>query len=364
MKVIAINKKTQPSQLDFHLPDELQCGVPTEERGIDRDDVRLMISNKRTDRIAHTHFHQLDQYLKAGDVLVINTSGTLKAALEAVMPNGNRVRVHFSTKTKEQHWVVELRQIEGKANRRYFGGKSGDRLHLEDGGTIELLRPYYSASALKASGNRHLQLWEVQLELPLSMETYLEQYGQPIRYQYINTNYPPSYYQTAYVTEMGSAEMPSAGRAFTPALITRLVAKGVQVLPLILHTGVASLEVGDRPYDEFYKVPDSTTESLNLARKTGRRIIAIGTTVVRALESVIQPDGTFHPASGWTDVIVTPEKGARSVDGLLTGFHEPNASHLLMLEAIAGRKHLGIAYQAAIKEQYLWHEFGDLHLII
>ena len=132
----------------------------------------------------------------------------------------------------------------------------------------------------------------------------------------------------------------------------------------MLHTGVASLEIGDKPYDEFFKVPATTADSLNLARKKGRRIIAVGTTVVRALQSAINPDGVFQAASGWTDVIVTPKKGARSVDGLLSGFHEPKASHLLMLEAVAGRQHLKVAYREAIQEKYLWHEFGDLHLML
>ena len=358
MNVIAINEPVS-DRLDFHLPDELQCGLPTEERGIQRDKVRLMVSDKKTDEITHTFFHSLDQHLNPGDVLVINTSGTLKAALETTPLNNRQIRVHFSTRLRADQWIVELRQVEAQSNRRFFAGKSGMVFHFPNGGSIKLLQPYY-----RQVSKSHLQLWKVKLDLPTTIENYLEQFGRPIKYQYINTNYPSAYYQTVYATEMGSAEMPSAGRAFTPALITRLVAKGVQILPLVLHTGVASLEIGDKPYDEFFKVPSTTAEGLNLARQHGRRIIAVGTTVVRALESAIDNEGIFQPASGWTDVVVTPQSGAPSVDGLITGLHEPKASHLLMLEAIAGRRHLEVTYREAVKSKYLWHEFGDLHLIL
>lgn len=363
MKVISLNKKPVTDRIDFHLPDELQCGLPTEERGLPRDGVRLMISDKQTHQITHTHFNKLDQYLKAGDVLVINTSGTLKAALNATGVDGTQIRIHFSTRINDQQWVVELRQVNNQANQRYFDGQIGDLFKLPNGGTLRLIRPYYGHKP-SSSNHKHLQLWESKLDLPISIEAYLDQYGQPIKYQYLKPSYPTAYYQTVYATQMGSAEMPSAGRAFTPELITRLIAKGVQILPLILHTGVASLEIGDKPYDEFFKVPYTTVESLNLARKNGQRIIAVGTTVVRALESAILPNGVFQAASGWTNVIVTPQRGAPSVDGLLSGFHEPKASHLLMLEAVASRQHLKLAYQEAIKEKYLWHEFGDLHLML
>jgi S-adenosylmethionine:tRNA ribosyltransferase-isomerase len=184
-----------------------------------------------------------------------------------------------------------------------------------------------------------------------------------------------SYYQSVYATEVGSAEMPSAGRAFTPELITRLVANGVRIVPLILHTGVASLEDDEPPYEEFYRVPAETAEAINAARAAGRRVIAVGTTVVRALETVTDRNGSIHPGEGWTDVFITPERGIRSVDAMLTGLHEPRSTHLSMLEALAGRgsvcaltnsgrEHLQVAYAEALEEGYLWHEFGDLHLIL
>jgi S-adenosylmethionine:tRNA ribosyltransferase-isomerase len=163
---------------------------------------------------------------------------------------------------------------------------------------------------------------------------------------------------------MGSAEMPSAGRAFTSRLVTRLVARGVQIAPVLLHTGVASLEAHEPPYAEFYRVSPESVGLLNRAREEGRRIIAVGTTAVRAVETVTGKDGVTHAGQGWTDLVITPERGIWGVDGLLTGFHEPEATHLAMLEALTGRQHLAIIYPEALRQKYLWHEFGDLHLIL
>ncbi|MCA9875449.1 MAG: S-adenosylmethionine:tRNA ribosyltransferase-isomerase, partial [Anaerolineales bacterium] len=162
----------------------------------------------------------------------------------------------------------------------------------------------------------------------------------------------------------GSAEMPSAGRAFTPQLITRLVAKGVQFAPLVLHTGVASLEANEPPYGERFRVTTFTANLVNAAHAEGRRIIAVGTTAVRALETAAGADGLVRAASGWTELVITPRRGLRIVSGLLTGLHEPRASHLAMLEAFTGRRHLELTYAAALRCRYLWHEFGDLHLIL
>ena len=167
-----------------------------------------------------------------------------------------------------------------------------------------------------------------------------------------------------YVTEPGSAEMPSAGRAFTPELITRLVAQGVQIAPLLLHTGVASLEDNEKPYEEYYRVSGETARLVNAARSSGRRIIAVGTTAVRALETVTDENAYTYGGTGYTNLFLTPERGVRAVNGLLTGLHEPCATHLMMLEAICGREHLHHTYAAALQERYLWHEFGDLHLIL
>ena len=202
------------------------------------------------------------------------------------------------------------------------------------------------------------------LKLPVPVPEYLKQHGFPIRYGYVKQFWPIEYYQTVYVTEAGSAEMPSAGRAFTPELIAQLTARGIQFAPLILHTGLASLENHEPPYEEYYRVPTETARIVNAARQARRRIIAVGTTCVRALETVTDSDGFTYPGEGWTSIVVTPERGVRSINALLTGLHEPRATHLAMLEALAGRKHLQIAYAEALREHYLWHEFGDVHLIL
>ena len=210
----------------------------------------------------------------------------------------------------------------------------------------------------------HHRLWMATLRLSSSWQDYLVRYGFPIRYSYVRESWPSSYYQTVYATETGSAEMPSAGRAFTPELITRLVARGIGIAPLILHTGVASLEENEPPYEEFYRVPLETARLVNMARSDRKRVIAIGTTVVRALESVTDVAGVTHPGEGWTDLMVTPQRGIRAVNAILTGLHEPRATHIAMLEALCGIKHLNITYQEALRQRYLWHEFGDLHLIL
>jgi S-adenosylmethionine:tRNA ribosyltransferase-isomerase len=202
------------------------------------------------------------------------------------------------------------------------------------------------------------------LQLPQPLGDYLAHHGFPIRYKYVRDEWPLAYYQTVFATEMGSAEMPSAARAFTPEIVTQLVSRGVQIVPITLHTGVASLEDHEPPYEEFYRVPLHTARAVNSARTAGKRVIAVGTTAVRALETVVDETGTVHPGYGWTDVVISPQRGIRAVDGLLTGLHEPRATHLAMLEALAGREHIRLAYAQALAGGYLWHEFGDLHLLL
>ncbi len=357
--------------LHFDLPSELEAGEPPEARGLGRDEVRLMVSYLGNDRVVHSSFTNLPDFLDAGDTLVINTSGTMNAALPAWYTDGTPVTVHLSTHLPAELWVVELRS--SPDNEPVLDGKSGMVLTLPEGASIVLQTPYLSEKRNQIGGNN--RLWVSTLDLPVSLNEYLERHGSPIRYNYVRESWPSSYYQTVYATEVGSAEMPSAGRAFTPELITRLVAKGVRILPLLLHTGVASLEDDEPPYEEFYRVSPETAAAVNAARETGRRIVAVGTTVVRALETVTDRDGVTHPGEGWTDLYITPERGIRSVNAMLTGLHEPRSTHLSMLEALTGstspcslpttgREHLEIAYSEALDRGYLWHEFGDLHLIL
>lgn len=347
---------------DFVLPPELEAHEPPEARGLARDDVRLLVSSRADDRVRHAHFRDLPDFLHAGDVLVINTSGTLNAAVLAARVDGTMVELHLSTRLPGDLWAVELRTPGEGGSAPLFTGRAGETLRLPSGGAVTLLTPYRPDQ--RAVPDAPVRLWIATLAVPEPLPAYLERHGFPIRYHYVDAAWPLPYYQTVYATEPGSAEMPSAGRAFTAELITRLVARGIQIAPLILHTGVASLEAHEPPYEEFYRVPVETAVAVNAARAHGRRVIAVGTTVVRALETVADADGATHPGEGWTTLIVTPQRGVHVVDALLTGFHEPQASHLAMLEALASRDHLHVVYDEAIRERYLWHEFGDLHLLL
>jgi S-adenosylmethionine:tRNA ribosyltransferase-isomerase len=208
------------------------------------------------------------------------------------------------------------------------------------------------------------RLWIATLDLPDPVLTYLAIHGRPIRYGYVTRDWPLDTYQNVYAREPGSAEMPSAGRPITPELVTRLAAKGISMTPIVLHTGVSSLEANEHPYPEWYRVPQTTAARINETRHHGGNVVAIGTTVVRALETVVDRNRIVHPGEGWTDVVVTPERGATAIDGLLTGWHEPEASHLQMLEALAGSALLDAAYAAASEQGYLWHEFGDVNLLL
>jgi S-adenosylmethionine:tRNA ribosyltransferase-isomerase len=361
--ILPRNSAEKPTMdvLDFELPCELEASEPPEARGLARDEVRLMVSYTANDYVEHTQFRNLPDYLQAGDVVVINTSGTMNAALNAIRADGTPLELHLSTHLPANQWIVEVREPAEKATKPFLIAKVGETLSLPDGASVTLHMPYNVSE--RHPDNPHTRLWIATLNIQDDLHDYLNQYGFPIRYSYVNSAWSNSYYQTVYANEMGSAEMPSAGRAFTHELIVRLVAKGVHVVPLILHTGVASLEEHEPPYEEYYRVPTETAWIVNEAHKQGRRIVAVGTTSIRALETVTDENGVTHSGEGWTGLIITPEKPIRSVNAMLTGLHEPKATHLAMLEALAGRDHLKVTYRAALDMGYLWHEFGDLHLI-
>ncbi len=336
---------TLESRLDFALPPELEAREPPEARGLRRDGVRLLVTQADGQQVSHARFTDLPRFLRAGDLLVVNDSATLPAALDARRADGSRIALHLSTQLPAGLWLVEPRAA---------GVVAGEMLRLPGGGAASLLAP-------RAGSGR---LWVARLDLPMPPLPYLHQWGRPIAYSYVRGDWPLSAYQTIFADKPGSAEMPSAGRAFTPDVLERLTQRGVRVATLTLHTGVASLEKDEPPYEEPFDVPADTAAAIGQARVAGQRVVAVGTTVVRALESASDEPGRVVPRSGWTDLVISPERGVHSVDGLLTGLHEPKASHLAMLEALTGRAHLERAYRAALAGRYLWHEFGDLHLIL
>jgi S-adenosylmethionine:tRNA ribosyltransferase-isomerase len=330
------------SALAFELPERLEAHEPPAER----DAVRVLVAGG-DGSLVHARFRELPELLEPGDLVVVNTSGTLPAALRA-----GDLDVHLSTPLPggpPDRWVVELRR-DGSP---FSGAAAGETIELPGSGRAQLLAHYL--------GRR---LWVADLHLPESLLDYLARHGRPIRYRYVRDEQPLAAYQTVYVTEPGSAEMPSAGRPFTPEIVTALIARGIAVAPVLLHTGVSSLEEGESPYPERFRVTPSTARLVESTRAAGGRVIAIGTTVVRALETAVRPDGSVAAAEGWTSHIVTPEGGVRAIDGLLTGWHEPAASHLALLEAVAGRKLVERSYDAALEHGYLWHEFGDVHLLL
>ena len=338
----------------FELPAELEAGEPPEIRLGRRDAVRMMVSvGERPPR--HTTARDLASWLRPGDLVVVNTSATVPAAIDATTADGRAVVVHVSTELPTGLHLVEVRHPahDGTTwpDAQDFAGAS---LALAGGGHVQVLG--------RMPGS--VRLWVATLDLATPLLDHLARFGRPIRYRYVPASWPIDAYTNAFAVEPGSAEMPSAGRVLTAEVVTDLVAHGVVVAPIVLHTGVASLEAHETPYPERYRVPDTTARLINVTHASGGIVVAVGTTVVRALETVADADGTAHPGSGWTDVVITPERGVRIVDALLTGWHEPQASHLTLLEAVAGGPALRAAYAEALAAGYRWHEFGDVHLIL
>ncbi|HEX2063889.1 MAG TPA: S-adenosylmethionine:tRNA ribosyltransferase-isomerase [Acidimicrobiales bacterium] len=336
------------------VPPALVATAPVETTGRRRDDSRLLVTWRSREQVVDTTFAELPRFLDAGDVLVVNTSGTLPAAV----PTEDGRLLHLSTELPGDLWVAELRRPCGGGSLPLFDARAGEVVPLPAGASARLL------ASFPALGGGPRRLWTTALELPGPVLPYLDRFGQPIRYGCGDERWPIEAYQTVFAAEPGSAEMPSAARPFTPELVTALVRKGVVFAPLTLHTGVSSQETGEPPFPERYRVPSTTAELVNSARRNGHRVVAVGTTATRAIETASDERGSVHPASGWTELVITPRRGVRVVDGIVTGWHEPEASHLQLLEAVAGRHLLERAYSHALRAGYRWHEFGDLHLVL
>jgi S-adenosylmethionine:tRNA ribosyltransferase-isomerase len=343
----------------FVLPPELAAREPPECRGMPRDQVRLMVLDRRTGRAQHTRFDRVADHLRAGDLLVFNSSRTLPAALDGCAGPGEPcVEVRLAEHLPDDSWLALLVCRAGdpfgcglrQGMRIAFGQGLTATVHERDGHIPRLWRLRFSRTGAEL------------IDL-------LYRLGRPIRYEYVAEPWALDYYQTVYAREPGSAEMPSAGRAFTWELLFGLQRRGVGAAHLVLHTGLScylddELDARHPASEEEYLVGEAAAEQVNRARASGGRVIAVGTTVVRALESAAGPDGRVRAGHGYTRLRVTADHALRAVDGLLTGLHEPEASHLDLLTAFLPAERVRQAYEEAVRLRYLWHEFGDLNLIL
>ena len=341
----------------FPSPEDTTAVGPPESRGIPRDGVRLLVA--RPDRLDDVHFRDIGRFLRRGDVLVVNTSATVAGEVDAWSPRHGDLVVHLATPLENGSWVVELRSAP-KAASPVLDARPGEQVHLGEGVVATLVDGYPSTgSSPTGAGNR---LWRASVTGDLA--GLVRRAGRPIAYGYLDRRYPLRDYQTVFSRDPGSAEMPSAGRPFTNRLVTRLVRSGVLIAPVLLHTGVSSQDAGEAPQPERFEVTPDTAALVNAARSRGGRVVAVGTTATRAIESAAGVDGQVEAAGGWTELVIGPDRPVRVVDGLVTGWHDPEASHLLLVEAVAGAERRSAPTTRRSGVGMRWHEFGDSCLIL
>ena len=334
----------------FALPPEREANAPPERRGTPRDRVRLLVG--RPAGIEHRVFRDLPELLAPGDLIVVNTSATLAAALVGADRDGRPIRLHVAGALDDGDWIVEPRLTDGSGP-DLDTGRRGHRLYLPDRLILVLTAAYPDPAATSS------RVWRARPSRVVPTAAYLAERGQPITYGHLRGHYPLADYQTVFATEPGSAEMPSAARPFSAELVVRLLTRGVAVAPVVLHAGVSSPELHEPPLPERFTVPAATARLVNSTRNAGGRVVAIGTTATRALETATAADGNVTAAAGWTDLVLGPHRPARVVTGLVSGLHAPEATHQLLLQAVAGPDLVAAVYAAAVRKDYLWHEFGD-----
>ena len=339
----------------FDLGDELTAAQPPEHRGLRRDEVRLLVASPGA--VRHARFRDLAEHLRPGDLVVVNTSQAVAAEID--VRTGDRPAVlHAATELDDGDWVVELRTAPDAA-KPIVDARAGQLIRLPGGARLRLRAPYPNPeSSPTGIGNR---LWRAEAD---GMHDVLRRFGRPIGYGYLSRRWPLTDYQTIFGRDPGSAEMPSAGRPFSGAVLAGLAARGVRVAPITLHTGVSSQDAGEAPQAERFSVPAATARLVNATRRDGRRVVAVGTTVTRALEAAAGPDRTVSAREGWTTLVLGPNRPVRVVNGLVTGWHDPQASHLLLVESVAGPELTQRAYDEAVAARYRWHEFGDSCLLL
>ena len=343
----------------FALPLELAAREPPERRGLARDRVRLMVIDRRTGQVEHTRFDRVADYLRAGDLLVFNSSRTLPAVLEGCAAGGGPcVEVRLAEHLPDDSWLALLVcRADGR-----FGCGLGEGMRIDFGRGL--------TATVHNRDARNPRLWRIHFSQGgTELIDLVYRLGRPVRYEYVAEPWGLDYYQTVYAREPGSAEMPSAGRAFTWRLLFGLQRRGIEAAHVVLHTGLSSylddeLDAQHPASEEEYLVSEAAAAKVNRARASGRRVIAVGTTVVRALESAADAGGRVRSGHGYTRLHVTADHVLRAVDGLLTGLHEPEASHLDLLTAFLPAERIRASYEEAVRRRYLWHEFGDLNLIV
>lgn len=330
---------------DFHLPEEQIAQVPL----LDRTSSKLMVLDRETGAIQHQHFHDIVDHFREGDTLVINDTKVLPARLFGVKEEtGGKIELLLLKQTSDDVW-----ETLAKPAKRVKPGtilSFGDGLlraecveALEDGGRI--LKFFYDGifyEVLDQLGT---------MPLPPYIHEQLEDQDR---------------YQTVYARERGSAAAPTAGLHFTPELLEALKAKGVRIAPLTLHVGLGTfrpVSVNDvdshKMHSEYYELPESSAALLRETRKQGGRIIAVGTTSTRTLETVIRDHGDFVEATGWTDIFIFPGQEVKGIDGLITNFHLPKSTLIMLVSALSTREHILHAYEEAVANGYRFFSFGD-----
>lgn len=346
-------------QFTFKLPDELMAKEPPERRGIARDQVRLMVIDRESGQVSHSRFDHISEFLQAGDLLVFNSSRTLPASLQGCGDTiGQCIEVRLAEHLPDDSWLALLLCRRGDP---FMCG-------LNTGMTIDFSKEL--TGVVTDRDERIPRLWKIKFSRKgTDLIDQIYKLGQPIRYEYVSAPWNLDYYQTVYAREPGSAEMPSAGRAFTWKILFDLKKMGVEVAYLTLHTGLSSymddqLDKEHPMSEEEFFIGENSADLINLVKESGGRIIAVGTTVVRALESATDVNGRVRSGHNYTRLKIDRNHLLRNVDGLLTGLHEPEASHLDLLNAFLSVVRIDKAYKEAVSMKYLWHEFGDLNLIL
>lgn len=343
--------KAESLAYDFNLPAELNASHPPERRGVRRDHVKMMVLERTSGNVKHDKFFDLDQYLNPGDILVLNNSRTIPAILKADWHRNGKlikkeIEIRLARKKNDSTWEVLIVAD---------AVKTGDQFCFEENLHAKVIGEVF---------NSPLKIVQFSVQGKNLFEAFYS-LGEPVRYEYIEQPWKLDYYQTVFASQPGSVEMPSAGRAFSWELLFKLQRKGIKIAYLQLHTGLSYLlddnyvHSPEENYEE-YVIAQEDMKAIMETKAAGGKVIAVGTTVVRALETAIKTSILL----GWTNLYVSAEYKLQVVDGIITGFHEPKASHLDMLTAFVNEKKLFSAYDMAIEKKYLWHEFGDINLII